>query len=504
MDTFDMIMRGFAVALTPMNLLFGALGCTFGTFIGAMPGIGAPTGIAVLLPMTFGMDPTGGIIMLAGIYYGAMYGGTITSVLVNVPGESSSVMTALEGHQMALRGRAGAALTVSGVGSFVAGTLGVVGLMFLAVPVSAFALKFGPPEQFALFLFSFTCLVGFASESRSKTLVAIVVGLLIATVGNDSLSGRSRFTFGVIDLMGGIDFVTVAVGIFGIGEVMIAFEQNYKMEFVESRLGLRDIFPTAQEWAASAWPIARGTVLGFMVGLLPAAGATVAAFMSYGVERQLSRHPEEFGKGAIEGVAGPESANNAATAGGMVPLLTLGIPSSASTAVMLGAFMIWGLRPGPLLFAKNPDFVWGLIASMYVGNVLLLILNIGFIPAFVRLLRAPFSVMMALVVVFCVMGSYTLGGSIFDIWIMISFGVLGYVMKKLDFPQAPLVFGVVLGPLAEVTFRQALTMSQGSMGILVGSPIAATLVAGAFVVLSGPLAWGWLRRKRVSARGGGA
>ena len=304
MDTFDMLMRGFSIALTPTNLLFGAIGCIFGTFIGAMPGIGAPTGIAVLLPLTFGMNPTGGIIMLAGIYYGSMYGGTITSVLVNVPGESASVMTALEGHKMALRGRAGTALTVSAVGSFVAGTIGVVGLMLLAVPVSAFGLKFGPPEQFALFLFAFTSLVGFASESRSKTLVAIVLGLLIATVGNDPLSGRSRFTFGSIDLMGGIDFVTVAVGIFGIGEVMLAFEQNYKMEFIESRLGLRDVFPTAKEWAASFWPIVRGTVLGFMVGILPAAGATVAAFMSYGVEKQLSRHPERVRQGGDRGGRG--------------------------------------------------------------------------------------------------------------------------------------------------------------------------------------------------------
>jgi putative tricarboxylic transport membrane protein len=502
MDTFDMLLRGFSVALTPMNLLFGAIGCIFGTFIGAMPGIGAPTGIAVLLPLTFGMDPTGGIIMLAGIYYGSMYGGTITSVLVNVPGESASVMTAVEGYQMALRGRAGAALTVSAVGSFVAGTIGVVGLMLLAVPVSAFGLRFGPAEQFALFLFAFTSLVGFASESRSKTLVAIALGLLIATVGNDPLSGRSRFTFGNIDLMGGIDFVIVAVGIFGIGEVMLAFEQNFKMEFLESRLGFRDIFPTAQEWAASFWPIVRGTVLGFMVGILPAAGATVAAFMSYGVEKQLSRHPEEFGHGAIEGVAGPESANNSATAGAMVPLLTLGIPGSASTAVMLGAFMIWGLRPGPLLFAKNPDFVWGLIASMYVGNVLLLILNVGFIPTFVKMLRIPFSALMALVVVFCVMGSYAIGGSLFDIWTMVAFGVLGYVMKKLDFPQAPLVFAVVLGPLAEVTFRQALTMSQGSLSIFVDSSIASTLVVGAFLVLAAPPLWSLLRRMRASARAG--
>ena len=503
MDTFEMLMRGFSIALTPTNLFFGAIGCIFGTFVGAMPGIGAPTGIAVLLPLTFGMNPTSGIIMLAGIYYGSMYGGTISSVLVNVPGESASVMTALEGHQMALRGRAGAALTVSAVGSFIAGTIGVVGLMLLAVPVSAFGLKFGPAEQFALFLFAFTSLIGFASESRSKTLVAIVLGLLIATVGNDPLSGRSRFTFGSIDLMGGIDFVTVAVGIFGIGEVMLAFEQNYKMEFVESHLSLRSVFPTVKEWAASFWPIVRGTVLGFMVGILPAAGATVAAFMSYGMEKQLSREPERFGKGAIEGVAGPEAANNSATAGAMVPLLTLGIPGSASTAVMLGAFMIWGLRPGPLLFSKNPDFVWGLIASMYVGNVLLLILNVGFIPAFVRMLRVPFSVLMALVVVFCVMGSYTLGGSLFDIWVMVAFGVLGYVMKKLDFPQAPLVFAVVLGPLAEVTFRQALTMSQGSAAIFIASPIAATLVAGAVLILAGPLLWALWRRARLRGRPAG-
>lgn len=497
MDTFDMLMRGFSIALTPANLFFGAIGCIFGTFVGAMPGIGAPTGIAILLPLTFGMNPTSGIIMLAGIYYGSMYGGTISSVLVNVPGESASVMTALEGHKMALRGRAGAALTVSAVGSFIAGTIGVVGLMLLAVPVSAFGLKFGPPEQFALFLFAFMSLVGFASESRSKTFVAIVLGLLIATVGNDPLSGRSRFTFGNIDLLGGIDFVTVAVGIFGIGEVMLAFEQNYRMEFIKTRLGLRDVFPTAKEWAASFGPIVRGTVLGFVVGILPAAGATVAAFMSYGVEKQLSSEPERFGNGAIEGVAGPEAANNSATAGAMVPLLTLGIPGSASTAVMLGAFMIWGLRPGPLLFAKNPDFVWGLIASMYVGNVLLLILNVAFIPAFVKMLRVPFSALMALVVVFCVMGAYTLGGSLFDVWVMVAFGVLGYAMKKLDFPQAPLVFAVVLGPLAEVTFRQALTMSQGSAAIFVASPIAATLVAGALLVLAGPLLWTWLKRTKV-------
>ena len=494
MDVLHSLLTGFSVALTPTNLLFGAIGCIFGTFIGAMPGIGAPTGIAILLPLTFGMNPVGGIIMLAGIYYGSQYGGTITSVLMNVPGESSSVVTCMDGHQMALKGRAGAALSVATVGSFVAGTLGVVALMLLATPVANFALRFGPSEEFALFLLAFTGLLGLASESRSKTLVSIVLGLLIATVGSDPLTGRTRFTFGSIDLLGGIDFVTVAVGLFGVGEVLISFEENYRMEFLEARLRLRDVFPTAAEWAASFWPIIRGSILGFIVGVMPGAGATIASFMSYALEKKVSRTPERFGKGAIEGVAGPEAANNSATAGAMVPLLTLGIPGSASTAVMLGAFMIWGLRPGPLLLEKNPDFVWGLIASMYIGNVLLLILNVAFIPAFVRMLRMPFAVLMSLVVVFCVVGAYSFGGNLFDVWVMLGFGVLGYLMKKLEIPQAPLVFAVVLGPLMEVSLRQALTMSRGSLGILVGSPISLSLVLAALLILVVPVAWPLLQR----------
>ncbi len=494
MDTLQSLLTGFSIALTPTNLLFGIIGCVFGTFIGAMPGIGAPTGIAILLPLTFGMNPTAGIIMLAGIYYGSQYGGTITSVLVNVPGESSSVVTCMDGYQMARKGRVGAALTVAAVGSFVAGTLGVVALMLLAAPVSRFALRFGPPEEFALFLLAFTSLVGLASESRSKTLVAIVLGLLVTTVGSDPLTGRTRFTFGSIDLLGGIDFVTVAVGLFGVAEVLVSLEQNYRMEFLEARLRLRDIFPTAAEWAASTWPIIRGSILGFLVGVMPAAGATIASFMSYGLEKKLSRTPERFGTGAIEGVAGPESANNSATAGAMVPLLTLGIPGSGSTAVMLGAFMIWGLRPGPLLLEKNPDFVWGLIASMYVGNVLLLILNVAFIPTFVRMLRMPFSLLMSLVVVFSVVGAYSAGGNLFDVWTMLAFGVLGYAMKKLDVPQAPLVFAVVLGPLTEVSLRQALTMSHGSLSILVASPISLSLLVVAVLVLAVPPAWSAVQR----------
>lgn len=494
MDVLHSLLTGFSVALTPTNLLFGAIGCIFGTFIGAMPGIGAPTGIAILLPLTFGMNPVGGIIMLSGIYYGSQYGGTLTSVLMNVPGESSSVVTCMDGHQMALKGRAGAALSVAAVGSFVAGTLGVVALMLLAAPVANFALRFGPSEEFALFLLAFTGLLGLASESRSKTLVSIVLGLLIATVGSDPLTGRTRFTFGSIDLLGGIDFVTVAVGLFGVGEVLISFEENYRMEFLETRLRLRDVFPTAAEWAASFWPIIRGSILGFIVGVMPGAGATIASFMSYGLEKKVSRTPERFGKGAIEGVAGPESANNSATAGAMVPLLTLGIPGSGSTAVMLGAFMIWGLRPGPLLLEKNPDFVWGLIASMYIGNVLLLILNVAFIPAFVRMLRMPFAMLMSLVVVFCVVGAYSFGGNLFDVWVMLGFGVLGYLMKKLEIPQAPLVFAVVLGPLMEVSLRQALTMSRGSLGILVGSPISLSLVLAALLILVIPVAWPLLQR----------
>jgi len=495
MDLFHNLVMGFSIALTPTNVLFGVIGVVFGTAIGVMPGIGAPTGIAMLLPLTFGMNPTSGIIMLAGIYYGSQYGGTITSVLVNVPGESSSVVTCLEGHLMALKGRAGAALTVATVGSFVAGTLGVVALMLVAVPLASFALRFGPPEEFALFLLAFTSLIGLATESRSKTFLSIVLGLLIATVGVDPLQGRARLSFGNVDLMGGIDFLTVTIGIFGVGEVLISFEQNYRMQFIQVPR-LRDVFPTAVEWAASFWPIIRGTVLGFIVGVMPAAGATVASFMSYGLEKQVSKHPERFGTGAIEEVAGPESANNSATAGALVPLLTLGIPGSASAAVMLGAFMIWGLRPGPLLFQKNPDFVWGLIASMYIGNVLLLVLNMMFIPVFVKLMRIPFPVLMSSVVVFCVVGAYSFGNNLFDVWVMLAFGLLGYVMKKLEFPQAPLVFAVVLGPMIEVSFRQALTMSRGNLGIFVGSPISLSLVIAAALMCVIPAGLPLLRRAR--------
>ncbi|HSB70304.1 MAG TPA: tripartite tricarboxylate transporter permease [Candidatus Methylomirabilis sp.] len=501
MDVLHSLLTGFAVALKPVNLLFGTIGVVFGTFVGAMPGIGAPTGIAVLLPLTFGMDPTGGMIMLAGIYYGSQYGGTITSVLVNVPGESSSVVTCIDGHQMALKGRAGAALSVAAVGSFVAGTAGVITLMLIAAPVASFALKFGPPEEFALFLLAFTGLLTFGgsgslgSDSRSKTLASIVLGLLVAMVGSDPLSGRTRWTFGSIELMGGIEFITVAVGLFGIGEVLCAFEENFQIDLLKASVRLRDVFPTMAEWAASVWPIVRGSVLGFVLGLFPGMGATIASFMSYALEKKVAREPERFGRGAIEAVAGPESANNSATAGAMVPLLTLGIPGTGSTAVMLGAFVIWGLRPGPLLFEKNPDFVWGLIASMYIGNLLLLILNVAFIPTFVRMLRIPFSILMASVVVFCVVGGYSLGNSLFDVWVMLAFGILGYVMKRLQIPQAPMLFAVVLGPQIEVSLRQALTMSHGSLWILVGSPISASLVTAAFLVFALPLAGPLVKRR---------
>jgi putative tricarboxylic transport membrane protein len=487
------LLLGFGIALTPTNVLYGIVGVIFGTFVGAMPGIGAPSGIAMLLPLTFGMNPTSGIIMLAGIYYGSQYGGSITSILVNVPGESSSVVTCLDGYQMTLKGRAGAAMSVAAVGSFVAGTFGVIILMLMAMPLANFALRFGPAEEFTIFLLAFTSLVGFATESRSKTLVSIMLGLVIACVGVDPFLGRARMSFGSMDLMGGVDFVTVAIGLFGLGEVLISFEENIEMRF-GAVPRLREVFPTVAEWKASYWPIIRGSVLGFCVGAVPGGGGTVASFMSYSLEKQVSRHPEKFGTGAIEGVAGPESANNSATAGAMVPLLSLGIPGSASAAVMMGAFMMWGLRPGPLLFEKNPEFVWGLIASMYIGNVLLLILNVAFIPTFVRILRLPFSVMMSLVVIFCVVGAYSFGTNLFDLWTMLGFGILGYLMRKLDFPQAPLVFAVVMGPMIEVSFRQALTMSRGDLHIFVASPISFSLVVATLLVLVLPPAWQRVKR----------
>ncbi|MCL5040444.1 MAG: tripartite tricarboxylate transporter permease [Firmicutes bacterium] len=487
METLSNLLHGFAVALIPTNLLSCLVGVAMGTIIGALPGIGPSAGVAILLPLTFGANPTTAMIMLAGIYYGAMYGGTITSVLINTPGESSSVMTTLDGYQMARQGRAGVALGIAALGSFFAGSMGVALLMFFSPLLADFALTFGPPEYFALMVLGFTALAGLSGTSPLKGLISVLLGLLIATVGLDVMTGTSRLTFGRLELLSGIDFLPVAMGLFGLAEVLVGVEKPGGFSIDKADLSLSKVFPRLADWRQSRWPILRGSLLGFIIGVLPGAGATIASFISYALEKRLAKEPERFGRGAIEGVAGPESANNAASAGAMVPLLTLGVPGSATTAIMMGALMMYGLRPGPLLFTQNPDFVWGLIASMYIGNILLVLMNILMIPSFVQILRIPSALLLPLIVVFCVVGVYGLQNSLFDVWLMIFFGLLGYAMKKLDFPTAPLVLALVLGEMLETAFRQSLTMSLGSPAVFLEQPISATLLTLSLLVFLYPL-----------------
>jgi len=487
MDLLANLTMGFSIALTPFNLTLAFLGVIIGTLVGALPGIGPVSGVALLLPLTFGMHPTSGIIMLAALYYGTMYGGTITSVLINTPGESASVVTCIDGHQMALQGRAGPALGVAAIGSFVAGTVGVVLLMVMAPLLAQWALSFGPPETFALMLLGLTTVTGLTGENAVKGYMSMLFGLMLSMTGFDIISGDARYTGGFNELLDGVDFLPVAIGLFGIGEVLAGAESAAAGHILRARYGLRDVMLSATDWARSRWAIVRGTVLGFAVGMLPGAGPTIASFLSYSIEKKISRHPEEFGRGAIEGVAGPESANNAASAGAMVPMLTLGIPGSATTAVMLGGLMMWGLRPGPLLFEKNPDFVWGLIASMYIGNVMLVILNIAFIPLFVRALRIPYSVLMPLIIVFCITGAYSQSNKVWDVGLMLVFGVLGYLMRKLDYSPAALTLALVLGPLAERALRQSLIISDAGIGIFFQRPISAVLTCAALAAVAVPV-----------------
>ena len=487
MDFLANLTMGFSVALTPFNLLMATAGVIMGIVIGALPGVGPPSGVALLLPLTFGMEPTSGIIMLAALYAGTMYGGTITAVLINTPGEAASVVTCLDGYQMALQGRAGPALGIAAFGSFIAGTFGVVLLMLVSPLLARWALSFGPPETFALMLLGLTTVTLLTGESPVKGYISMVFGLMLAVVGFDIVSGQARYAFGIPEMMDGIDFLPVAIGLFGLGEVLAGAEQAASNKILPGRYGLRDLIPNARDRARSGWAIVRGTLLGFLVGVLPGAGPTIATFLSYSLEKKLSRHPEEFGHGAIEGVAGPESANNAGAIGAMVPMLTLGIPGSATTAIMLGGLMMWGLRPGPMLFEKNPEFVWGLIASQYIANVMLLILSTAFIPLFVRALRVPYTILMPLIIVFCITGAYSLKNSVWDVGQMLVFGLLGYAMKKLGYSPAALTLALVLGPLAERALRQSLIISDAGIGILFMRPISAVLTIAALAAVAIPV-----------------
>jgi putative tricarboxylic transport membrane protein len=503
MDFLGNLALGFSVALTPFNLLMAAAGVMIGILIGALPGVGPPSGVAMLLPLTFGMEPTSGIIMLAALYAGTMYGGTITAVLINTPGESASVVTCIDGYQMALQGRAGHALGIAAIGSFIAGTVGVVLLMLVSPLLARWSLSFGPPETFALMLLGLTTVTLLTGDDALKGYISMALGLVLAMVGFDIISGEARYGFGIPEMMDGVDFLPVAIGLFGLGEVLVGAEAAAGAQVIQGRLGLRDALPRWADVVQTRWSIFRGTVFGFVVGVLPGAGPTVASFLAYTTEKRLSKHPERFGRGAIEGVAAPESANNAAATAAMVPMLTLGIPGSATTAIMLGGLMMWGLRPGPMLFEKNPQFVWGLIASQYIANVLLLILSTLFIPLFVRALRVPYSILMPLIIVFCVTGAYSLKNSLWDVGTMLVFGGVGYLMKKLGYSPAALVLALVLGPLAERALRQSLIISDAGLGILFLRPIAAVLTVAALLAIAVPLGralLGALRARRRAQR----
>jgi putative tricarboxylic transport membrane protein len=461
-------------------------GVVLGTIIGVLPGLGPPATIAMLLPLTFRLDHTGAMIMLAGIYYGAKYGGSTTSILLNVPGESSSIVTCIDGYQMARKGRAGPALGMAAIASFIAGTFGVVALMLVAPPLANLSLAFSSPEYFALMVMGLAMVVLLAGDSLLKALLAMLVGLWISGIGTDLFTATSRFTFGSVELLGGIEFVLVAIGVFAVGEVLGNIEPTEAPTMIPVPKGLRNLMPTWDDMKRCRFAFLNGSVIGFLIGVLPGAGSTIASFISYGVEKAVSKHPEEFGKGAIEGVAAPEGSNNAETGGALVPLLTLGIPGSGTTAILLAALVLWGFKPGPLFIQDSPDLFWGLVASMYIGNVLLLVLNLPLVAVFAQLLRVPSYAMYPLILGVSLVGVYADSSSTFQLGLLAAFGLLGYVMRKLAFPSAPLVLGLVLGDPMERALRQSLMMSQGSLSIL-ARPIPLVLLTIAALLLLVPL-----------------
>ncbi|RDI56792.1 tripartite tricarboxylate transporter permease [Microvirga subterranea] len=476
---------GFAVALSPWNLAYAGFGAVLGTAIGVLPGLGPPATIAMLLPLTYGMEPVSAVIMLAGIFYGAMYGGSTTSILLNIPGEAGSVVTCLDGYRMTRAGRAGAALGIAAIGSFIAGTLGVLGLSLISPILADFALRFGPAEYFSLVLLGLTMAVYLSGGSALKGLVMTVLGLLLGTIGLDPVFGAERFTFGSSNLTDGLDFVVVAMGLFGIAEVLSNLESPEQPVAVKP--GIKSIFPTREDWKRAWAPIARGSFFGFFIGILPGGGAIISSFVSYAVEKKISKHPEQFGHGAIEGVAAPESANNAASVSSFIPLLTLGIPGNASIAMILVALMIHGIRPGPQLIAEHPDIFWGAVASMYLGNVMLLALNLPLVGLWVKLLQVPYSLLALVVVVICVVGAYSVHNSTFDVGVMIGFGIFGYLLRKTGFPAAPLVLAMILGPILERSLQQAMISSAGDPLIFVQHPLSAALLGVAALVALTPL-----------------
>jgi putative tricarboxylic transport membrane protein len=491
-ETLDLVLYGFQVSLASHNLLACFAGVVMGTLVGVLPGLGPVATISILLPITLTMQPVTAIIMLAGIYYGAQYGGSITSILINVPGEATTVVTCLDGHKMALAGRAGPALGISAIGSFIGGTLSLVGIMFLAGPLASFALKFGPPEFAALIFLAITLITGLTTGSPVKGLTMAVLGMLAGMVGMDQGTGTPRFTFGIQSLNDGLGLVPVIMGLFGVGEILKNVEDKTPPEIIKT--DLRNIWPTKLDWLASHMAIWRGTVVGFLLGLIPGGGALIATFASYSLEKKLSRHPEKFGHGAIEGVAGPETANNAGSQASFVPMLSLGLPSNVVTAILIGALIIHGVEPGPLLISSNPDIFWGVLVSMYFGNIMLVILNLPLIAVWVQILRIPYKFLLPLILLFCLVGVYSTDFNIFDVFVMIGFGAVGYLMHKFQYEPAPFVMGMILCPIFENSFRQSLSLSDGSFAIFVTRPISAVLTVGGLLFLSSYLL-PWVRNR---------
>lgn len=485
MEAIQGVLYGFSVALTPTNLLFCFLGVLMGTLVGVLPGIGPAAAISLLLPSTFRADPTSSLIMLAGVYYGAMYGGSTTSILVNIPGEAASVITCLDGYQMARKGRAGPALGISAFGSFFAGTLSLIGLLFLAPTLASFALRFGSPEYFSLMIMSMTIVTYLSQGSMLKSLMMAALGIILGTVGMDPVTVKLRFTYDILVLRDGLGLVPVVMGLFGISEVLLNVKSTLDREVFEAKI--KGLLPSLQDWKDSAFPMVRGTLLGFFMGILPGIGAIIPTFISYGIEKKLSRHPEKFGTGVIEGVAAPEACNNAAASGNFIPMLSLGIPANPVMALFLGALMIYGVQPGPLLITEQPALFWGLIASMYVGNVMLLVLNLPLISIWVRVLKIPYVILYPLILLFCLIGAYSLNNSSGDVVIMCIFGVVGYLMKKFQYDAAPLVLALVLGPMLEENLRQALIISRGNLLVFFSRPLSMIFLGVSILVLLFPL-----------------
>jgi len=499
MDILNHIALGAQILFTPTNIFFCFIGVLMGTLVGVLPGLGPTAAIALLLPNTFHVSPVSAIIMLAGIYYGAMYGGSTTSILVNIPGEAASVITCLDGYKMALKGRAGPALGIAAFGSFIAGTVSVIGLTIVAPPLARFALAFGPPEYFSLMLMGIVILIYLASGSILKALMMAVFGLLLGSIGMDSISGTQRLTFGLLELADGVGLIPAIMGLFGVAEVITNVEQAIKREVITTKV--RNLLPNFQDWGDSFWPIIRGSVLGFFIGVLPGPAPVISAFSSYAIEKKLSQYPEKFGTGVIQGVAGPESANNAATGGAFIPLFTLGIPANSVIAVLLGAFMIHGIQPGPMLISKYPDLFWGTIMSMYLGNAMLLVLNLPLIGLWVKVLKVPYPILFPLILLFCLVGVFSLNYSQVEVALMIGFGIFGYLARKFQYEMAPLVLALVIGPMMENNLRLSLVISQGSPWIFIEHPISAAFIFISLVLLiSAFVPWIGRRRQRLQEK----